>query len=176
MGKRTIDARAIMDDIRSGLGDIPIMEKYHLSPDHYRIVKTKLSNKSFPSINQAKIRNGSNHDIAKGCRRARPRGHLLYCVTVQDAQKLYTYGILNDITERGLQTSGLPTRVGETRSLLIGLDDYFRAPPILLEATCQWVELYNGKPLAGFHITKICQEDLRTLKRIVDELAVIGTR
>lgn len=167
-----------MADIESGMGDIPIMEKYKLTPDQYLKVLSQLSNKFLASNKQTDIIERSNDDPSKKGKRVRGRGHLLYRVTVQDSENLDNCGTLNDITEKGLQIYGLPARVGETKSLMIRSESYVREPPIVLEATCRRMEHSDesGKPLAGFEITRICREDLQAMKRIVDELAVIGSR
>jgi hypothetical protein len=177
--KRKIDAGPIMADIRSGMGDVPIMEKYQITPNEYLKIITKLPTVSSTAARQK--REAAPVSVAipqRADKRARPRGHLLYRVTVQDLKNLDYRGKLNDISEQGLQVCGIPMNQSQARSLLIRSDVYLREPPLVVEAACRWTYGIgeHSEPLAGLQITEISRKDLKVLKRMLLELAILGAR
>ena len=170
-----IDAQAILADIRSGLGDVPIMEKYDLSPSLYRKILETLRSKGVATFADLRDRMKAvavpTEDNEK---RAARRNYILYDMPVYNANEPGAIGTLNDISDVGLQVSGMDVEVNDLVTLLIRSDGFDVHSPFTLDAICRWVdrEMDTGRPTAGFEIMSILGRDERELRKLVEELAV----
>jgi hypothetical protein len=177
MPSRPINTRAIIADIQSGLGDIPIMEKYQLSPSEYLQVLDKLlavraiTETATQERKRALLAQPKPETVAK---RKLTRNYALFTITIQDADDLSVAGSLNDITEKGLQISGLRAQIGDEKNLLVRSDVFSVVPPLLLRAVCRWIKPGNRAedPVAGFEITAISRHDIQGLRKLITELTI----
>lgn len=175
MTRRRIDIEEISQDVRSGLGDVPIMEKYHLDPGEYRWLLEKL--KEFDAIDSEDFHNrmlARQSEMDAVQKRAIPRNYLLYNIAVYDATNLNLRGVVTDLTKEGLQVLGINAQVGETRSFLIRTDLFPSTTSFGFDALCRWTrtDRVSGEPSAGFEITSISRPALRELSKITSVLGV----
>jgi hypothetical protein len=171
MTKTEIPVSKIIDDLRSGLGDVPIMEKYQISP--IVLVKIKQGITKFSSTpKEGSLPVRPKFDDAQ--KRTTPRNHTYYRIRIRDLSNPENVGIINDITNRGLQLQGMEARVGEKLTLLV-LGDSFRVhTPFVFEAVCLWVTpSVEGNSVTGFSITNISGPDLQELRKLIEELTVV---
>jgi len=173
--KLRIDSQAILADIRSGMGDVPIMEKYGLSPRLYRrILETLRANRSatFADIEGRMKACGMRKNGEE--KRSATRNYILYEMPVYNANEPESIGTLNDISEAGLQVSGMDVEVDDLVTLMIRSDGFHVHSPFTLDAICRWVDgkKDTGVLMAGFEITCILGRGDRELQKLVDELAV----
>ena len=172
-GRRAINTGEILKDIRSGMGDVPIMEKYQISPTELLTILKRLQEAN--ALEQAEVEaRRQSLKAAMSHKRVLPRGYTLFSVQVQDATNLAIVGIVNDITEKGLQVAGIISKVGETRTFLIRSDVFAIRPPIMLEAACRWVKQRDafGEYVAGFEITRLSRNDIEGLRNLVKRLTI----
>jgi len=167
---RLIPEEAMMD-IRSGMNDFELMEKYNLSPNGLR--------RAFQSLVDVGLT--THEELANRCPgfaetvfieslRELPRHFLAIEVEIYDRERPETRGTLRDITEKGVGISGIDARLGEIKALAIAAEKFIDAEPILFDARCIWVssEEQEGEIRVGFQIARIsdnCLRDLRTLIR-----------
>jgi hypothetical protein len=177
MPSRPVNTKAIIEDIKSGLGDIPIMEKYQLSPAEYLRVLDKLV--AVRAITETATRERKRALKARPpeetlSKRQLQRNYALFTIAIHDADDLTVTGTLNDITEKGLQLSGMPAQAGGVRTFLVRSDVFTVSPPLVLTAICKWtVPEEEGRNLvAGFEITGISRHDLLGLRRLIEELTI----
>ncbi|MBI5569425.1 MAG: hypothetical protein HY914_05710 [Desulfomonile tiedjei] len=171
--RRTINTGEILKDIQSGMGDIPIMEKYQISPTELMTILKKLQEAK--ALKHAEVEERQKFLQAHvSQKRVLPRGYTLFSVHVHDATNLSIKGIVNDINEKGLQVAGITTRVGEVRTFLIRSDVFTIQPPIVLEATCRWIKRRDafGEYVAGWEIIKISKSDMGGLRDLVQRLTI----
>lgn len=177
MPGRPINTKAIIADIQSGLGDIPIMEKYQLSPAEYLKVLDKLvavraiAEATTQERKRALLLQPKPQSVSK---RRLARNYALFTIAIQDADDLSLTGILNDITERGLQISGIRAEIGTVKSFLIRSDVFTVIPPLLLKAVCRWIKPGTRAEdyVAGFEITGISRHDMEGLRKLIGELTI----
>lgn len=177
--KLRIDSQAILQDIRSGLGDVPIMEKHGLSPRLYRrILETLRANRSATFADVESRMQACTMQLKGNEKRATIRNYILYQMTVCNANEPGITGILNDISEAGLQVSGMDVQVDDLVTLMIGSDGFNVHSPFILAAICRWVDRKkNSRALtAGFEITSILGHGERELRKLVDALALSDSR
>lgn len=170
-----IDLEELSQDVRSGLGDVPIMEKYHLDPGEYKWLLEKL--KELSAIDSGEfhhrmlVREGDRDKIQK---RAIPRNYLLYNIPIYDMANLSVHGVVTDLTKEGLQVLGIEAQVDEVRTFLVRSDLFKETTSFGFEAVCKWREtdIVSGRPFGGFEITSISRAALRELTKITNVLAV----
>lgn len=177
MPSRPVNTQDIIEDIKSGLGDIPIMEKYQLSPAEYLRVLDKLV--AVRAIGETTTRQRKRALKSKPIpetqsKRRVQRNYALFTITIHDADDLKVTGTLNDITEKGLQVSGIPAHIGGVRTFLVRSDVFTVFPPLLLTAVCKWTKPGEqwGDPVAGFEITGISQHDMQGLRSLINQLTI----
>lgn len=169
-------AKKILPDIEDGLGDIPIMEKHGISPTEYLSVLDEL--KGVASARQRRDRQRRQTEMQM---RGTPRCYMFQEISVYDADQAEIRGSVNDITEQGLQVSGIPSETGGIRNLVLASQVLSEGPSMIssvtFEAECRWVRTQDsyGEYVAGYEITRISEEDLEKLRRIIREYTLCDT-
>jgi hypothetical protein len=93
---------------------------------------------------------------------------------VFDAIAVGKEGKVNDMTEHGLQVAGIGSEIGDVRTLMIVSDHAGGRTKLSFEAVCRWIRREDDTKefLAGFEITKISDDSLHRLKRLIQELTL----
>lgn len=175
MTLRKIDLEEISRDMRLGLGDVPIMEKYHLEPGEFMWLLEKL--KELDAIDSADFNRrmqGRQSEGGKIQKRAIPRTYLLYNIPIYDMTNLSIHGVVTDLTKEGLQIMGIEAEVGEVRNFVIRSDLFPTTASFGFEAVCKWMRIdrISGDSSGGFEITTISNAALRELAKITNVLGV----
>jgi hypothetical protein len=169
MDRSDITLRKVIEDIKSGMGDVIIMEKYQISPSVLLRIKQNLSHSSAPHEPKSEVSLASEHRI----KRRGPRYYVCYSIRTQDANNRQNVGTVNDISNQGIQVRGLTARVGQTLTLTVLGEAFHAHSSFSFEATCCWKASDDGgECVAGFAITKISPKDLQQLRKLIDELTV----
>jgi hypothetical protein len=104
-----------------------------------------------------------------------PRNYLMVRLPVYDMADSSIVGFLRDITEKGLQVAGMNTAKGQAKRLLLQADEFADLSPFSFEAECRWTKPDEQEGiLAGFQITKINDESLAYLRKLIGFLS-LGT-
>ncbi len=108
-------------------------------------------------------------------RRKHKRRYLLFKVPAYDAQTRRFLGLVQDITETGIQLFGVKVDANSTRTLIIQASDYIHGAPLSFVAQCRWCrrESPQGYHVSGFEITAISEEARKSLHRLM-ELVTLG--
>jgi hypothetical protein len=172
---RRIDTQKIIDDIKSGMGDIRIMEKYLISADELMAILKKLE--KVQAIAKAEVDKLMPSLKAKSDAvqlRAVPRNYIFLTVHVQDRNDPKQIGVLNDISARGLQVTGIETQVGDVRTFSVRSGVFQLETSLLLEGVCRWVKPddNSGEPVAGFEIQRMSKSGKDELHRLIHELTI----
>jgi uncharacterized protein (DUF433 family) len=168
-----IEARDIVEDIRSGMTDSELMKKYDLSSEGLRFALQKMTDTQVIALKELYATSSSAHDtVFVENMRELPRHHLAMAVDIYEAKRPEIKGMLSDVTEKGIGITGMAARIGETKTFVIPAGDFIEADPILLEARCQWAEEERdtGDWLAGFEIIRISEKCLDDLRRFIQSL------
>jgi len=173
MTKRALPIRRIIAEIRAGVGDVPIMERFGLSPEEYIEILEDLKGK--------RIRLPADEDEPASetqparrpeRRRAVPRCYMVFNRSISDADNPSVRGILVDISARGLQVTGIETKVGDVRAFVVGNDRFTPDSELTFEAVCRWFNPADatGDCVAGFEISKISAAGRNRLQKLLQEL------
>jgi uncharacterized protein (DUF433 family) len=156
--KRRIDTKELVDDIRTGLTDVALMEKYKLSSRGLQRVFTKLVDSGAVMENDISGRSISYDDSVtlknvRGSVRALP----ILSIDIHEEKNPQIMGRITDLSEVGVGVRGLEAQVGELKSLLVVPDESLAVEPFSFEAKCRWSRMGDQDKLcnAGFEITDI---------------------
>ena len=171
MTRPIIQARQFAEDIRSGMTDPELMERYKLSAKGLQSAFTKLLNNGIVTVEElygGRPRSGADTVIIDDPR-GLPRHYLSVTVSIYDPNFPAQKGKLHDITERGIGVRELEVRIGETKALVIPCRDFLGVDNIWFEAKCLWVKpaAKISEWRAGFQITKITPEYLTHLRGLI---------
>jgi hypothetical protein len=171
LGKRKINAKAVIKDIKDGFDDVALMDKYELSSDNLqKVFKELVKNKK---ISQAEL--DYRNQLTKVAANAEdlrelPRNYPALSVMVYDETDVQQKGVVRDITTEGIGVIGIEAEVGDKRTFIIDMGKLTDFDKFEFEAECRWVKQANldGQCVAGFHITKISDQSRRNLTDLID--------
>ncbi len=172
--KRVIEAKDIVNDIRSGLSETKLMEKYNLSSRGLQSAFQKLIKGGIMMAEEiyGQYQAGADTVTVRNMR-SLPRYTLAVAVSIYDMVRPERPGRLRSITERGIGITGVEAKVGEVKSFVIPCRDYLETEQISLDAECRWmIAGETDQWVGGFQITKISKEDLEHLRELIN-LAVL---
>lgn len=167
--KRKISAADFVDDIRSGMSQVAIMEKYALSSKGLVSAYQKLVSAGILQPEEVlENRDRVEIDVVEELRRE-PRCYLDFELPVIDVAASEIQGRVKDITVRGLGVIGIPAEVDEVKTFMVYHERFALIKPFLIEARCRWAkrEGRNGHCTAGFEITNMSEDDLEQLRKLV---------
>jgi len=174
--KRTIKAKEIVSDIRSRMTNRQLMDKYNISLDKlHNIFKQLLDSHTLERTELEPLISIPHLRINAGQRRQLHRSYVFVKLPIYDLENLINKGTVIDISEVGLQISGIPTKVGDTKELLVQADYFADVFPFVFESKCKWSsKAEDGNLFSGFEITSITEGALEELRKITNLLALSG--
>ncbi|MFC1836436.1 hypothetical protein ACFL2Q_17225 [Thermodesulfobacteriota bacterium] len=174
MKRRILNLNEIIRDLKSGLGDIPVMERHGLSPSELLEIHKKIRAAKNAKPKPKRSRTPAPRSAAKGRERRSLRRHYLALdVTIVDANNPSAFGRIVDINKKGLQVEGLKSRTGEVRTLMVLDSATFRLDKALVfDAECRWINkpAPNAYPLAGFKIVKVVAGNIGVVDKISESI------
>lgn len=174
--KKKMDAPEIIRDIKKGLGDVPIMEKYELSPAEYMRILEKLRDLKAVEGHEVarRLTSGDRTTIGFEARRTR-RCYLFFPVTACDVSRPEITGQVQDLAEKGFQVADMAARSGEIIEFTVRSDapDHY-LQPFSLAAKCRWSrrDPSTGMPVSGFEIVKISRSDMEELQKLIEFMTI----
>ncbi len=172
--KREISQPQIVHDIRSGMTETQLMEKYELSSWGLQRVLGKLL--AAGAINweeMAILSLNSDDSVTLRDMRQHERSYPLVSMAVYERTKPMIKGRVFDLSEKGLGVIGIPSEVDELKTLTIASDELKVFEPFTVQATCRWFKQgdLNIACIAGFAITRIEEPALEQLRELLDSMA-----
>ena len=168
--RRKISAERIIQDIRSGMSDALLMEKYILSERGLNKVFKKLLQHRAMSADELSHRIASYADLSPlDYLRESTHRELVCLVPIYDENLQDIRGSVCELTEKSVGVTGLEAAVDDVKKLVIPADEFFGISPFSFQAACRWVEKQNesAEPVAGFEITDISDENYQQLKQLI---------
>lgn len=175
--KRTIKARDIVNDLRTGMTNVQLMEKYGLSAKGLASIFNKLMDVRAVKYGELAHRMPEADDTVNvDQKRDLPRNYLMFKLPIYQAEDLLEEGYIRDITENGLQVAGITAKKGEVKDLLIQAEEFADVSPFTFEAECRWSVSDSDEDgcVAGFLIRDISEECLEELRKLIRALALGG--
>jgi len=103
-------------------------------------------------------------------RRKFRRRYMLFKIPAYDAKTRRFLGLVQDVTEGGVQLFGVQVDAGSIKTLIIQGSDYIKSSPIFFDAVCRWTTRENphGYYVSGFEIVTISEEAKKNLLKLMD--------
>ncbi len=95
---------------------------------------------------------------------------MLFKIPAYDAQTRRFLGLVQDITEQGIQLFGVKVEADTTKTLIIQASDYIKSAPLHFDAICRWTRRENpqGYYISGFEVINITEEAKKNLTKLMD--------
>lgn len=172
-----IDGNDLINDVRSGMTDSELMEKYSLSSEGLRFALQTLTDTKVISIEEVYGKNPLQSDtVSVGNDRELPRCYLAIEVPICESEHPEIRGTLRDVTVRGVGIAGIKARIGEVKTLVISAENFIGIEQITFEAECRWArkETDTGEWYAGFQIIAISERCSDELGRLIEAASFYG--
>ena len=168
-----IKASQIVKEIRSGLNDSQLMERYRLTRRGLRWALMMIVSSGGISLDEICDRfSWESEELRLDRLRQSKRNKLNFEVTIHDFQNPHLRGTIRDVSETGIGVRGMQSTVGENKTLLVSADEFGEFATFILEATCRWsAKAPGGDYAAGFEISNITVGnglEFRLFKRLVE--------
>jgi hypothetical protein len=175
MGGTKLFVHMVLQDIREGLGDVPIMEKYGLSPKDYMEILEELTGTPVAPERIARLAEISDARAAVNLQmRSLPRCYIYRDLSIHDDTDPASSGSVNDLSEHGIQVVGIPSQIGEIKTFVVTTEPLPDQSSVVFQATCRWVNAQDdfGEYVAGYEITRITHDDVRRLRQVINQLSL----
>jgi len=173
---RRLSARDIVSDIRSGLGNAELIEKYTLTPTQLKTTFDILLGSN--AIDPGELRNDFSvppEQTGTANQREQERYFIDFELPIVEIGPPEIDGKVRDITEKGVGTIGIPSKVDEVKRFLVLHDEFVLIEPFMFEAQCRWARIAaDGEHFAGYQIIGIAEKDLRDLRQLIHLVTFYG--
>lgn len=168
--KLRIKTFEIVGDIRSGMSELEIMNKYGLSSRGLQSAFWKLVRSgaltweeilnNFPNLEES---------VTLQLIRKNIRSYPILSVKVYEENNPQNEGKLRDLSETGLGITGMQACVGEEKKIVLVPDEFMDLNAMTLKVVCRWFRPDAAKGLhsAGFQIQNLNDENSRTIRELV---------
>jgi uncharacterized protein (DUF433 family) len=164
---------SVVEDIRAGMSDSELMNKYSLSSEGLR--------RAFERLLEAKViapddlYGASSYpfdSVSVENRREVPRFNLANRVVIYEVKHPEIKGVLTNIAEKGIAITGIGAAIGDYKTFIIPAVSFVQIDPIRFDAECKWggQDAITGEWRCGFEIMNIsrtCWDDLKRLVQTV---------
>lgn len=168
--ERLARAQRIAQDIKAGVPDWELMRKYQLSTDGLNIAFQRLVREGLLTETDLESRGAGSWDAVILDLRTATRHKPAVSTAVIDLTNPAGPGSLLDISEGGVQVSGLKCRDGEIKKIAVIGDEFGEVSPFEFEAECRWHTEPGPEEetTSGFKITNISDDDMKALREFID--------
>jgi hypothetical protein len=114
--------------------------------------------------------NGEEPTVSVENRRKARRKYLLFKIPAYDAQTRRFLGLVQDISETGVQLFGVQVETNTTKNLVVQASDYVKSSPLHFQAVCRWSRRENvqGYYVSGLEIVAIGPEVKKNLMKLME--------
>jgi len=173
---REISGKEFLRDLRSGMSDFDLMNKYRLTEKGLANVFNKLLEVKAITLSELHARSdlrGEQLDIPAEFR-ILPRDDLDFPIPIFEESVPEVRGLVHDIAEHGIGVRGIPVRRDDVKTFVIAVNEFFRTEPVLVQARCRWAKR-ESEPrsfAAGFEIVRVISGDLEELRKLIRRLTL----
>ncbi|MFH1117491.1 MAG: ATP-binding protein [Pseudomonadota bacterium] len=164
--KIKIKAGEVVKDIRSGMSDSDLLNKYGLKPEGLNHVFREILNSRTISADEIFTRY-SSEDGTKVFedRRSSQRHSIDFALPICDRARPDTRGMVHDISEAGLRVRDIEAWPDEVKILEIFPQDLLMTPPVAVEARCCWMRggTHTWRFDGGFQVLRVVEGNFEEL-------------
>ncbi len=165
--KVKIRAKDIVPDIRAGMNNASLMEKYELSSKGLLSIFTKLIDAGIIKSHELQDRiPGALDTVDLSQLRTTARCYPAMTLRIYDVNDLEGEYFVGDISTQGILVMGIECEPGDTKSFIIRGEQINSSDALQFDAGCRWTEK-DPFIKAGFEIKIISDDDLIKLKELI---------
>lgn len=176
--QREIRAKDIVRDLRNGLSNPELMEKYKVTAKGLTSAFKKLVGAGLLTERELDgrwpVTLDSCSTVVESPARVDSRARLDFPLPVYNTDDPSVRGVLADVSESGLGVTGLNAREGEEMTLVVPVNELFNADPFVVRVRCRWTEGNDPsrEPHTGFQVSPESQPALNELCRLIQSLTL----
>ena len=123
---------------------------------------------------KAKIKSSPDERLSDKDGRRIPRSYPVVQLPIYDVDDPTVEGRVQDLSEKGVQVSGILTEVDQRKTFFIQANEFAAGNRFSFEAECRWVRPSSDDDscVSGFEITGISDKDLEELRAAIEFLAL----
>ena len=162
----------LLNDIRSGMADTELMEKYEISFQALQKAFQQLLDARVVTERELRQRSSSNaQTVSHDDTRRLPRNFVVFPIPIRDPLHPENKGTVRDITEGSIGTTGIKADLDEIIPFEILPSELVNVGPVLFDAKCQWIKRDpKGVFVGGFEIIFITEESKKRLRKLIREV------
>ncbi len=173
--RRKIPARTFVGDLRAGMTDSALMEKYKLTARGLHSAFRKLVAAHVVQASELVGRHSEyDETIDVNDVRALHRDKLDFPLPIYQSDDPDARGIVSDISVMGVGIRGFETEVGAILQFVIPAEEFFQVNSVEFKARCRWVKREDSEErcISGFEIMKVSKGSLAGLRRLIQGLTL----
>jgi signal transduction histidine kinase/CheY-like chemotaxis protein len=160
--QRKVKAAEVIRDIRNGMSDPGLMEKYRLSAKGLQNLFRQILDARIlqPSELYGRSPSYDNWVLLENLRSI-PRSPLNMPIPAHVLDHPELKGMVEEMNEKGLRIKGVAARIDETKTFVVPMD----GASVVLEAKCRWIASDDAPEnlVAGFEIVNVARGDLESI-------------
>jgi PAS domain S-box-containing protein len=177
--EKEFSTRNFVNDLRSGLGDSSLMDKYGLSPYGFlEALDTLIESNAISYAELQSILPLDKQEITYEEMRAYPRSPVREPILVYDMADPLSEGRIKNMSKGGLLIEGIRSKIGETKRFLILPKGFPSISSLTLEGECRWTstKAETGAFCGGFLILRISKMALFEIEKLLALLSAQETK
>lgn len=168
-----IRIRKVVADIRSGMSDDELMSTYGLTRKGLQKLTQLLVSRNAISHEEMYEKSSCYRHVSDMI--AARHWHRFYIPRAFRIFDKATWesGFIRDISENGIRVAGMSSKVGDSRTFSLPIEDPLESDPLEFEAVCRWSEEKGRRKkymVNGFEITSISEEARQRLLVLIELL------
>jgi hypothetical protein len=173
---RRIVSGQVLQDVRSGMGDAELKEKYKLSSAGLvRLLERMVDSNLISHSELSEISEAYRNKVGRIYGRRQVRAQISVPIPVHDMSSLSssTTGLLRDISLEGFRIVGIKCHVGDIKTFQLPLDMFTEAHPLILVGECSWVTQKVGEQnywVTGYHMETVSDTDSDAITKFINFL------
>jgi len=173
--KTKIKAKEVINDIRGGMTDSELMDKYALSAkglqslfrklEAIKAIKPSELYGRFPSVDDSVDVDQFRREL---------REYLELSLPIYEVGRPETIGSVRDISTRGVGARGIKASPGDVKTLVINPENLFAIDSFSFEAVCRWARRDgpNRDYVGAFEIIVISGDNEKRLRDLVSKISL----
>jgi hypothetical protein len=156
--RNKMSAKAVLTDIRSGMTEAGLMEKYNLSSLAVQMIYRKLVDEQLLDPEKLYGRTHTDEGLADyGRQRRLARVLPQVSLVVHDLENPENKGRVTDMSETGIGVVGIHAETNEIKTLVIPPNDALPTERFVFKAKCRWTRQQGDdqEHSAGFEIIEV---------------------
>jgi len=162
---RSINPKQFVADIQAGVSDVDLMHKYRISAEGVRdALVTLLARGDIGSVDVHSWGLLFSKAVPIEHIRLITRENVTLELSVYEAGRPDTRGLVANVSPNGLAVRGLPSEAAAEKVLVMPL----KIAPVAVKARCKWAERTgDGTYVAGFEIVKVLKGDWNKFRKAI---------